>query len=192
MSFGKALYYPSIEINNIEWLKTALLYWDDITRIVPSGYIPQDSDDIKRIKGELGLINNIEPNAGLVYSASESFFDWLFDIIENPDTIEYYFSKHKAYYKRRYKGYQERYKDPELLKKVLGKMAEDGNTYINVNKLSPELKDILCETGIAKQGNELWESWIKVDDEIGIMYMSFLARSISQETNQHSRVWRTW
>ncbi len=42
------LYYPSIEINNEEWLKSTLLVWDRVYRIVPRNYEPQDSDDIKR------------------------------------------------------------------------------------------------------------------------------------------------
>ena len=30
-----ALYYPFIDIQNEKWLKTALLYWDEIRTIVP-------------------------------------------------------------------------------------------------------------------------------------------------------------
>ena len=34
--FKDALYYPFIEISNEPWLKTACLYWDSISTIVPS------------------------------------------------------------------------------------------------------------------------------------------------------------
>ncbi len=34
--FNKALYYPSINIENEEWLKTSSLYWDQISTIVPA------------------------------------------------------------------------------------------------------------------------------------------------------------
>ena len=30
------LYYPTIEIPDVAWLKNALLYWDEVSTIVPS------------------------------------------------------------------------------------------------------------------------------------------------------------
>ncbi len=36
MAFTRALYYPTIDITNETWLKTAILYWDEINTIVPS------------------------------------------------------------------------------------------------------------------------------------------------------------
>ena len=38
MAFTKALYYPTIDIKDEGWLKNAMLYWDKIHTIVPSGY----------------------------------------------------------------------------------------------------------------------------------------------------------
>jgi len=32
---NQALYYPSIEIKDEQWLKTSLLYWDELRTIVP-------------------------------------------------------------------------------------------------------------------------------------------------------------
>lgn len=34
-SFSNALYYPNIDIQNINWLKTNILFWDSISTIVP-------------------------------------------------------------------------------------------------------------------------------------------------------------
>ena len=36
MGFTKALYYPTIDIINEDWLKNAVLFWDEINTIVPS------------------------------------------------------------------------------------------------------------------------------------------------------------
>lgn len=41
------LYYPTIEIRDEEWLKSALLVWDKVYRIVPKHHVPNDSDEIK-------------------------------------------------------------------------------------------------------------------------------------------------
>ncbi|GHT36971.1 hypothetical protein FACS189427_09350 [Planctomycetales bacterium] len=35
MAFIRALYYPTIDITNEDWLKTAVLFWDEINMIVP-------------------------------------------------------------------------------------------------------------------------------------------------------------
>ncbi|MCW3128165.1 MAG: hypothetical protein JWO03_3823 [Bacteroidetes bacterium] len=35
MAFSKALYYPTIDITNDSWLKSAVLFWDEISTIVP-------------------------------------------------------------------------------------------------------------------------------------------------------------
>lgn len=42
------LYYPHIEIADPKWLKTVLLLWDHVYRIVPTTYAPVDDDDTKR------------------------------------------------------------------------------------------------------------------------------------------------
>lgn len=34
-AFSNALYYPNIDIQNIDWLKTSILFWDSISTIVP-------------------------------------------------------------------------------------------------------------------------------------------------------------
>lgn len=34
-AFSNALYYPNIDIQNIDWLKTSMLFWDSISTIVP-------------------------------------------------------------------------------------------------------------------------------------------------------------
>ncbi|WP_200233690.1 hypothetical protein [Thiohalocapsa halophila] len=45
---ASVLYYPHIEIADPKWLKTALLLWDNVYRIVPTTYAPADDDDTKR------------------------------------------------------------------------------------------------------------------------------------------------
>ena len=41
------LYYPSIEFQNIDILKKSLLIWDRVFRIVPRGYVPNDTAEIR-------------------------------------------------------------------------------------------------------------------------------------------------
>jgi hypothetical protein len=37
-AFGRALYYPYFRVQDVNWLKAALLYWDEISCIVPENY----------------------------------------------------------------------------------------------------------------------------------------------------------
>ena len=46
------LYYPHIEFHNVAWVKSSLLLWNHVYRIVPEGYVPNDSDDIKALVDE--------------------------------------------------------------------------------------------------------------------------------------------
>lgn len=52
------LYYPSIEFIDESWVKRALLFWDHVYRIVPTGYEPKDSSEIQELCNS-GLIINI-------------------------------------------------------------------------------------------------------------------------------------
>lgn len=54
---NSALYYPTIEFQDYEWLWNAALLWDRIYRIVPDGYEPDDPDNIRILaeEGEIGI-----------------------------------------------------------------------------------------------------------------------------------------
>lgn len=49
MKPNSILYYPHIEFKNEAWVKSSLLLWEHVYRIVPRGYQPNDSDDIKAL-----------------------------------------------------------------------------------------------------------------------------------------------
>ena len=51
-----ALYYPTIEFADYEWLWRASLVWDRIYRIVPDGYEPNDPPNVRALAeyGEIG------------------------------------------------------------------------------------------------------------------------------------------
>ena len=52
-----ALYYPTIEFADYQWLWSAALLWDRVYRIVPLGYKPQDPPNILALMetGEIGI-----------------------------------------------------------------------------------------------------------------------------------------
>lgn len=52
------LYFPTIEFGSDEWVKSSLLFWDKIYRIVPEDYKPNDSKTVQEAEN-CGLIRNI-------------------------------------------------------------------------------------------------------------------------------------
>lgn len=57
----KALYFPHIEFRDTDWLKSSLLFWEGIKRVVPSGLQPEDSDLVKRLS-DAGLVESVDPS----------------------------------------------------------------------------------------------------------------------------------
>lgn len=57
MEHNYALYYPTIEFQNYDWLYSASLIWDRIYRIIPTNYKPQDPSNIRELveSGEIGI-----------------------------------------------------------------------------------------------------------------------------------------
>ncbi len=61
METNSILYYPHIEFQNEAWVKSSLLLWDHVYRIVPDDYNPNDSDEIKALI-DYDLVRNIKPD----------------------------------------------------------------------------------------------------------------------------------
>jgi hypothetical protein len=52
-----ALYYPSIEFQDISTLKKSLFVWDRVFRIVPTGYLPNDTTEIREAIATGSVVN---------------------------------------------------------------------------------------------------------------------------------------
>lgn len=68
------LYYPRIEFQSEEWVKSSLLLWDNIYRIVPADYVPNDSRTIKEFYDN-DLIRNITLTETDIKRTGEEFSD---------------------------------------------------------------------------------------------------------------------
>jgi hypothetical protein len=66
------LYYPSIEFQSDSWVKSNLILWDRIYRIVPKDYTPNDSDNIKELIDN-DLVRNITLNDSDVKITGDEF-----------------------------------------------------------------------------------------------------------------------
>ncbi len=66
------LYYPTIEFQDTVWIKSVLVFWDKIYRIVPRGYSPVDSNEVYIAKRE-GLIVDINLSSDDLEKTAEEF-----------------------------------------------------------------------------------------------------------------------
>ena len=174
-SFGHALYYPYIHLTNKNWLKHAFLFWDKISRIVPASFEPQDDEDIIKIRQETNFIHDYYPNPNIVINTFRYFIEDL-----SIDSLEQY-SKRKFFDERtisstNYGKYEKLFKHTNY--KVL-----KNSGYIHINKIHPHLVKELMRLGLAIEGKHEWSSWIKIDNFIGEMYMTYLAKVISTENS---------
>ena len=72
---SQALHYPSIEFNDVDAVKRALLVWDRIHRIVPTGYQPNDQIEILTAV-QSGAIVNLFVDAQEKTVAAQRFLDF--------------------------------------------------------------------------------------------------------------------
>ena len=70
------LYYPSIEFPDDGFIKSSLCIWDNIYRIIPESYIPNDSSEIRTAVQE-GVIKNITLSARDLNMAADKFMDFM-------------------------------------------------------------------------------------------------------------------
>lgn len=81
------LYYPHIEISDTNWLKTALLLWDNVYRIVPPSYAPLDSDETK-IAADAGLVRPVKLEQADLRGIVSEFQQFLKSLPFTPDGLE--------------------------------------------------------------------------------------------------------
>jgi len=79
MTNTKALFYPTIEIENENWLKSNLLFWDKIKTIVPESINSPYNNDTTRILADRGVLipEIINPDHHIVSSLSENILEFL-------------------------------------------------------------------------------------------------------------------
>jgi hypothetical protein len=155
--FGRALYYPHIFPQSRLWLRTAALYHDQISRIVPAGFVPSECDR----HGDPRLLNDFEAlqDAGFIVDkhpdgvrqdVGEQFINFIAPLLEGPKT--------KA----------------ALTAKLGSQSWKPYNMYRG--KIAPGLLDLLEPEGLVRNLND-YE--VEFDASIGGLYMLFLARQMA-------------
>lgn len=88
MMRDSVLYFPHIEIQNKEWLKNALLLWDNVYRIVPTSYTPRDDDEMKYAV-DAGLVRAVTLENQDVRGFTREFQTFVQELPFSPAGLEY-------------------------------------------------------------------------------------------------------
>lgn len=151
--FTNALYYPNIDINNTEWLRTAVLFWDSISTIVPEEiHNPYRNRDTKYLY-EQGILKPI-----IVNSDDEAVIgieDDIFNVLSSPEITQQLFCDNNTFSTRIFKS---------KMSMVLRELIEENQFYREI---------------IRNIHNSVSNSY-SVNDTFAFFYMSVLANKLSE------------
>ena len=79
MGFTKALYYPTIDILNEEWLKNAVLFWDEINTIVPDSIDNPYKNNSSQYLFDEGILKpfKVNPDQNIIKSLTDETLKYL-------------------------------------------------------------------------------------------------------------------
>jgi hypothetical protein len=121
-----------------------------------------------------GFQSNLQVQGSLA-----SFVTWDNEVATKTRTLHTLIVIHDRFFEReRHRREYER--DYRNRRRFFSDMVQTSGTYIHVEKMEPRLKEYLFEVGVAIPGRNEWEDWVKVDNEIGLLYMTYFAKSISK------------
>ena len=159
------LYYPTIDIPSNDWLKHAVLYWDEVSSIVPD-----DKKLRNRLSGALDYLRHeghfrpIHPET-LVHQDNnwevlQEFSNEVKNVVGSKEFESFLFRKNRIS-----RPSQSKLKNAELI-----------FTEIHSNKTTYSLVEFLRERGLIRRTNQ---EWIEMEQTTALLYMSILAKYLA-------------
>lgn len=160
MGFTRALYYPTIDIHNWDWAKSAALFWDNIQTIVPESIVEPYQERVTQVLSDQGILTpyTVHPNLGIVEELAADVWKFL-DTNEGFD----YLIKGKG---------DNVFIHEEKLPREIERIVR-----IHPEKLPYEIRHLLEDD--LQRGD-----WLEVDSRFARFYMSLLANKLCE----HSRM----
>ena len=153
------LYYPGINIQDGTWLRNAILYWDEVSSIVPYENYPDFSSELLYLQ-ELGVYKAIYPKELFFSEFAEDFCDCIVKRISAYDrsktrTID------NVIQNRRVRVHKNKIYAPVL------------HELIHYGKLPSKLLDYFTDKKFINDYNT--NGWMEIDSKIAQIYMRTLA-----------------
>jgi hypothetical protein len=163
MAFTKALYYPTIEIQDEQWLKSTVLYWDKIQTIVPESIQKPYKGRISKILHDEGILSPflVKSTSAVVQNVSDTAMEY----IQSNEAKELLLSKKQRSFSIH------RDKMPRHFSIHQDKLPEEFR--IHSEKMSYFLKQEFNDK-LDRQG------WVRASSHFAEFYMTLLANEICE------------
>ena len=162
--FNKTLYYPWIDIHDDSWVKTAILYWDEIKTIVPSGMASPYHNEVASLLEQERILRpfQVSPSSREVIEASEIAMQYF----STPEGMRILTlgDEHSRIHPSKF-SYQ--------LQQSLGM----NGGHIHSSKMSYQLMETIGAARVNDDG------FVNLDGKFSSLYMSVLANRIAKNNN---------
>jgi len=170
------LYYPTINIPTNSWLRHSLLYWDELSSIVPQSwdnqYLTKLSTDINYLLDE-GHFRPIKPDELIRnnWDALHDFEQEFMNIIQSPEFKQ--FIKRKPFVQS--KLHIDKMRGTELTSRI------------HSNKTSGNLYYFLRDLGLASTDRKD-DQWYLFESHVALIYMSLLAKYLAEVDKKQTTI----
>ncbi len=169
------LYYPTIDIPRNNWLRHSLLYWDEVSSIVPKSwdenFLINLSPEIHYLLDE-GQFRPIKPED--LISKGDNWQE--FDAFQQ-EFMEIVSSKYFKFIINRGKPS----KSHRIHENKIGFTSR-----IHLNKTSDSIYQYLKEQGLANRDGD--NEWINFEHNTALLYMSLLAKYLADIDSNHTTI----
>ena len=162
------LYYPTINIQNEDWIRNALIYWDEISSIVPMDYnenpVIELNGNVQFLRDE-GFFRPISPDTLIKNSNTQNniknFEIEFLEIIKSRE-----FDKVQLPRYGNHSIHNTKIRQPE-------------NYDIHNDKVSNGILQALADRELIER-DSMHSEWIQVEPKTALLYMSLLAKYIAE------------
>jgi hypothetical protein len=171
------LYYPTIDIPNKSWLRHAILYWDEVSSIVPNSHdlrlLNELSPEIHYLT-EVGQFRPIKPEDLFEKSENwEPFQQFTLEFTKTISSIEFK------------KLINTRYRTESRIN--IRKLRSQNVARIHNNKITNNIFNILEEQGLAARNPDQFD-WVFFERNTALLYMSLLAKYLADVDSEQTTI----
>ncbi len=167
------LYYPTIDIPNEDWIRNAIIYWDEISSIVPMDYenrpVRDFSPNIQYLKDN-GIFRPIKP---------ETFFNSPNNNIENFELEFIEIIESPEFNRVRIPGVRYSRIHNQKMNIHRDKLNKKQTFEVHNDKVSNNILQILADRELVDK-ETISSEWVKVESKTALLYMSLLAKYIAE------------
>lgn len=184
------LYYPTINIPKDSWLKSALLYWDEVSSIVPSDY---KGNLLLEIDKEIEYLIDIEAFRPIkpetLVFAQDNWEE--FEKFQNEFKEVIVGKRFQSRLERQLRSFNSRihsnkFQDLRTARVHSNKIQDLRTARVHSNKTSDGLFNFLEEKGLARRENR--NDWIQFEQNTALLYMSLLAKYLADIDKAHTSI----